>query len=76
MYKGSMGTSVTLTLILTFLSELLLYYIVNTYGGSQFSNKVLVGFILPQAFLNAFVSVIVFGIFKSLYKKLKLDKQW
>ena len=76
MYKGSMGASVTLTLILTFLSELLLYYIVNTYGGAEYSNKVLVGYVLPQAFLSAFVSVIVFGIFKSLYKKLKLDKQW
>ncbi len=76
MYKGSLVTSLVVTFILTFLSELILYYIFIASQGGTYHSYVLTRVVLPQSLINAFISIIVFGIYKSLYKKLKLDKQW
>ena len=76
MYKGNLVTCMVITFILTILSEILMYYILVSANSISSLSFVITRFVLPQAFLNTFVSVIIFGIYKHLYKKLKLDRQW
>ncbi len=76
MYKGSLVTTIVITLILTILSELLMYYIFIVPQGMAYHSFALTKIIIPQALINSFITIIVFGIYKWLYNKLGLNKKW
>lgn len=75
MYKKSVITAVTLSVVITFLFEFLQYLFMFLIPGDKHISFALTRLIFPQVFINALCAAVLYFIYRFLWKVMRMEKE-